>query len=153
MKELETTSLQTIYKGLNAICKCLDTLYNINYGGCCYIAYCIAELLEKDNIPFEIIVFEEYDEDFNELPEACEHIAINIINEDWLIINKADYDLEEYTTYKNVTSSDLLNYYKRNRWNSLYNVFKNKFIKYIIKLLYENFTSSLRKRGSNSSSK
>ena len=32
---------------LNRTCKLLDDRYNINRGGCCYVAYVIAKLLDK----------------------------------------------------------------------------------------------------------
>ena len=56
-------------------------------------------------------------------------------------------------SFENVTSDDLFKYYKRFKWNEIYEIFRNKFIKYVITLLYENFTHSLRKRRSNCTSK
>ena len=155
VKDCLSDSYITIYRGLNAICECLNKLYLTNSGGCCYVAYCIAQLLEKDSIPFDVIVFEDYDfDDFSEIDEECYHIAICLnIDDDMYIINQGDFDLDEYTVFENVSSKDLLKYYKRFRWNRTYEVFRNKFIKYVIRLLYENFTSSLREGRSNSASK
>jgi len=155
VKNCLSNNYKTIYRGLDAICECLDKLYLTNSGGCCYVAYCIAQLLEKDSIPFDVIVFEDYDfDDFSEIDEECYHIAIhlNVDYEDY-IINKGDFNLDEYTIFRNVSSNDLFKYYKRFRWNRTYEVFRNKFIKYVIRLLYENFTSSLREGRSNSASK
>lgn len=144
-----------IYKGLDAICDCLNKLYLTNCGGCCYVAYCIAQLLEKDSIPFDVIVFEDYDfDDFSEIYEECYHIAICLnTDEDMYIINQGNFSLDRYTIFKNVSSNDLFKYYNRFKWNRTYEVFRNKFIKYVIRLLYENFTSPLRKGRSNSTSK
>ena len=53
--KLDTTSKKVQYElaaQLNKMCKVLDKRYQINYGGCCYLAYCIAELLEKDGFKF-----------------------------------------------------------------------------------------------------
>ena len=156
VKDCLSKSYLTIYKGLDAICECLNTLYNTNSGGCCYVAYCIAQLLEKDSIPFDIIVFDDFNADsLSELDEECYHIAIRIVidGEDY-IINQGDFELDdEITIFENVTSDDLLKYYKRFKWNEIYEIFRNKFIKYVITLLYENFTHSLRKRRSNCTSK
>ena len=156
VKDCLSDSYRTIYRGLDAICECLNTLYNTNSGGCCYIAYCIAQLLEKDSIPFDVIVFDDFDaETLSELSEECYHIAIRIVidDEDY-IINQGDFELDdEITVFENVTSDDLFKYYKRFKWNRVYEVFRNKFIKYVITLLYENFTSSLRERRSNRTSK
>ena len=156
VKDCLSDSCYTIYKGLNAICECLNTLYNINNGGCCYIAYCIAQLLEKDSIPFDVIIFDDFDAvSLSELDEECYHIALRIvIDDEYYIINQGDFELDdEITIIENVTSNDLFKYYKRFRWNRTYEVFRNKFIKYVITLLYENFTHSLRERGSNRASK
>lgn len=156
VKDCLSDSCYTIYKGLNAICKCLNTLYNINNGECCYIAYCIAQLLEKDSIPFDVIIFDDFDAvSLSELNEECYHIALRIvIDDEYYIINQGDFELDdEITIIENVTSNDLFKYYKRFRWNRTYEVFRNKFIKYVITLLYENFTHSLRERGSNRASK
>ena len=156
VKDCLSDSYRTIYEGLDAICKCLNTLYNTNSGGCCYVAYCIAQLLEKDSIPFDVVVFDDFNADsLSELDEECYHIAIRIVidGEDY-IINQGDFELDdEITIFENVTSDDLLKYYKRVKWNEIYKIFRNKFIKYVITLLYENFTNSLRERRSNCTSK
>lgn len=156
VKNCLSDSCYTIYRGLNAICECLDTLYDINSGGCCYVAYCIARLLERDSIPFDVIIFDDFDAiSLSELDEECYHIAIRIvINDEYYIINQGDFELDDkITIIENVTSNDLFKYYKKFRWNRVYEVFRNKFIKYIITLLYENFTHSLRERRSNCASK
>ena len=66
-------------------------------------------------------------------------------------INVGTYDDEEYFHYSNVTSQDIYNFYTNNVWNSFYEIAKNKFIKYIINLIYDNFSSDLREGRSNSS--
>ena len=156
VKDCLSDSYITIYRGLDAICECLNKLYLTNSGGCCYIAYCIAQLLEKDSIPFDVIIFDDFDaESLSELDKECYHIAIRmIVDDEDYIINQGDFELDdEITIFKNVTSKDLFDYYKRLRWNRTYKVFRNKFIKYVIRLLYENFTSSLREGRSDSASK
>lgn len=155
VKDCLSDNYRTIYRGLDAICECLNTIYSINSGGCCYIAYCIAQLLEKDSIPFDVIIFDDFGtQTLSELDEECYHIAVRIVTADEeYIINQGDFELDEITIIENVTSDDLLKYYKRFKWNRVYEVFRNKFIKYVITLLYENFTHSLRKRGSNRTSK
>ena len=141
----------TIWRNLDAICECLDTLYDINDGGCCYIAYCIAELLEKDNIPFEVILFDVFN---GGLTKACDHVGIKLeIEGDTYIINQADYASSEISSIQKLTSKQLLEYYKSVSWNKMYDIVRNKFIKYVITLLYANFTRPLRKRRSSGSSK
>lgn len=47
-----------LFTKLNQLCLELDNKYNINCGGCCYVAACIAEQLESFNIPFEIVHYD-----------------------------------------------------------------------------------------------
>lgn len=42
-----------LFTKLNQLCLELDNKYNINCGGCCYVAACIAEQLESFNIPLK----------------------------------------------------------------------------------------------------
>ena len=46
---------------LNKLCKKLDLEYKINKGGCCFIAYLISKQLEKLNIPYELVVYDDED--------------------------------------------------------------------------------------------
>ena len=47
-----------LFKQVNKLCYNLDNKYNINCGGCCYVAACIAEQLELKGIPFKVIHYE-----------------------------------------------------------------------------------------------
>lgn len=146
------SNYDTLCRNLNAICSCLDTIYSINEGGCCYMAYVLANLLEKDNISFRVLVDndgEDLPEYFGGLNESVAHVCIEVNGN---VIN--DLEGSRYTSYSYVTAKDILNYYETClTWNSIYDRFRNKFIKYVTNLLYENFSSPLRKRRSNSSSK
>lgn len=46
----------TVVHKINKLCRDLDTTFNINKGGCCYLAYLIATLLEEKQIPYKIAI-------------------------------------------------------------------------------------------------
>ena len=48
-------SRKELFKQINRLCEELNFKYNINCGGCCYVAAVLAEQLELHNIPFEIV--------------------------------------------------------------------------------------------------
>lgn len=153
-RSLKKSEYNTVFENLNSICSCLDKIYRINNGGCCYIAYIIADILYREGIDYEVVVVPEEESDlpdeFEDIEDSAYHVFIKVKfdGEDYLI-NSDDcsaVDGEEWqcTSYDNVTPEEILNYYNSFRWNWIYNAVKNKFIKYVINLLYDNFSSSLR---------
>lgn len=156
-RSLKKSEYNTVFENLNSICSCLDKIYRINNGGCCYIAYIIADILYKEGIDYEVVVVPEEDSDlpdkFEDIKDSAYHVFIKVKfkDEDYLI-NSDDCSLEgddieyEARSYNNVTPEEILNYYNSFHWNWVYNAVKNKFIKYVINLLYDNFSSSLRER-------
>lgn len=160
-KSLKKSEYNKVFENLNSICYCLDKIYRINNGGCCYIAYLIADILYKEGIDYEVVVVPGDDadlpEDFEDISESAYHvfIKVDLDGEDYLI-NSDDCSAEEGEfaahSYENISPEQILNYYKKFRWNWVYDTVKNKFIKYVISLLYDNFSSSLREgRGNNTS--
>jgi hypothetical protein len=131
---------------LDKLCKFLDEVYDINCGGCCYVAACLAECLQKDNISYQVVVIEcpEGIVKFSKIKRSCCHYFLSINNND--INGYEDVGDDEYGVFDNISSRSLFNHYKKYSWNSCYNSNKNKFIKKIIKQYYEDFTSPLRER-------
>lgn len=159
-KLLKESEYKTVVNNLDSVCKCLDSIYSINNGGCCYIAYIIADILSKEGIEYEVIVLpadkdEEMPDDFTDIDCSAFHVYIGVSLEDgfYTINNMADEDIDNLPEYHylEVSTQEILNYYKRGNWNWLYDTVRNKFIKYIINLLYDNFSSSLRKGRRNNS--
>ena len=131
---------------LNNLCKFLDEEYEINVGGCCYIAYCLAKLLSKDKFKFSVIVYEDYEleDKFSEISESHYHYAIGIGS---YTINSAECDEDKSfyrNVYYNVRASEILNHYKNRSWNKCYNSAKNRFIFRTIQVFYDDLTEDLR---------
>ena len=141
----KSTEVQEILaERLNNLCKFLDEEYEINVGGCCYIAYCLARLLSKDKFKFSVIVYEDYEleDKFSEISEGHYHYAIGIGN---YTINPAECD-EDFcrNIYYNVRASEILDHYKNRSWNKCYNSAKNRFIFRTIQVFYDDLTEDLR---------
>lgn len=136
-------NLNYLAEKLNSLCRFLDEIYDINLGGCCFISFCIANLLEQDNIDYNIGIIDDFPENtLEEFNHAAYHVFL-IINEDYEINNDNDCD---YTVYPG-SSSSLIQYYKNiNEWNSIYNHAKNAYIKKVITNFYYDFTENLRER-------
>lgn len=139
-------NLKVLSHRLDRLCKFLDEVYDINCGGCCYVAACLAECLQKDNISYQVVVIEcpEGIVKFSKIKKSCYHYFLSINNND--INGYEDIGDDEYDVFDNISSRSLFNHYKKCSWNSWYDSNKNKFIKKIIKQYYEDFTSSLRER-------
>ena len=152
-KKLDTTSKKVQYElavQLNKMCKVLDKRYQINYGGCCYLAYCIAELLEKDGFNFSLVVFDDrYDmsqfTELSELPETMMHYAIvfddDSVNGDLINCDDDDFDYS-HQSFK-VSAKDIMKYYNSNPWNSQYSTACNGLIKLFIECTYHEFADSI----------
>lgn len=137
---------------LDCLCKCLDDIYDINSGGCCYIAYLIALHLDKLRIKYKLIIYDDkrLDEHYvNEeilnrsLPnsvtgkQTCLHYCIFIPGGG--IINKGDSSgLRKYTV-KDITNKNIKWLYKNGHWNPTYNCSNNKRIKGIINLFFSKY--------------
>ena len=153
-KNLDYTSKEVQYqlaRRLNSLCKKLNESFGINYGGCCYVAYCIARLLEKDNFNFSLVVFDKRYElkkfvELSELPEPMDHYAIIIESDDASSgINCCEDDYDDFYQDFKVSSKHILEYYLNNRWNSSYNIINNVYVKSLIERVYYEFTDNLRK--------
>ena len=96
-----------LFTKLNQLCLELDNKYNINCGGCCYIAACIAEQLERFDIPFEIVHYNIC---------GC-HYAIKVSDR---YINRSDYKKKEIYEILDYSSEEMFDIYYHGDWNNTY---------------------------------
>jgi hypothetical protein len=115
-----------LFKQVNKVCCDLDNKYNINCGGCCYVAACIAEQLELKGIPFKVIHYNLY---------SC-HFAIKVSDR---YLNRCDYRKKEITKIPNWTSKDLYSHYNKEDWNKCYNPKDNRTVKNSIKSIFSKY--------------
>lgn len=115
-----------LFKQLNSLCNDLDYLYDINNGGCCYVAAVIAEQLELHHIPFTVIHYNV---------NGC-HYAIRVRDR---IINRSDYRCKEIVSDEIISSDDLYDIYNDGGWNLRYETKYNSIVKRKIKSLFNKY--------------
>jgi hypothetical protein len=112
-----------LFTKLNKLCLELDNKYNINCGGCCYVAACIAEQLERFNIPFEIVHYDIC---------GC-HYAIKVSDR---YINRSDYKKKEIYEILDYNSKEMFSIYYTENWNKTYERKYNSIVHRKIKNLF-----------------
>lgn len=115
-----------LFTALNKLCDEMNYSYDINCGGCCYVAAVLAENLENANIPFKVVCCFSPTHYWIKVPDRN-------INRDGF---KGD------VTYLN--SKDLyIKYYSNNRyWNRCYNRRWNLIVSTRIKALFRKYENS-----------
>jgi len=129
---------------LNRLFTFLDKNYNINWGGCCWLTYCLANNLERLNIPFSLVI---YDGDGN-----AEEARNNIIERN-CAFPTGDKTAAHYTlkvkglgilnksfgpliVVSNIDSEDILWIYEEGDWNECYNSRLNYEIKNLVDTVF-----------------
>ena len=141
--------LSTLAFQLNHLCDELNGLFDINWGGCCYVAYCLASLLEQDNIKFSIAVFDENVDlaDYSsllDLPDAMDHYGIVLeASNEMHPVNCDDKDFKLHSQLFKASAEEILLCYNTNHWNQRYDYRKNFPIKRLIEQAYHDFTQDL----------
>ena len=66
--------IEYLVKEVNRICNKLQNKYDINYGGCCYVAYLIKKHLERLGISSELVIVDTSgDIEEVEVKAACDN--------------------------------------------------------------------------------
>lgn len=133
---------------LNKLCKKLDLEYKINKGGCCFIAYVISKQLEKLNIPYELVVYDDEDRcdldtDSLTFDETANHYCIKILKQG--IVNQGNCNDEDYNVYNiKLNSNDLEYIYNNGSWNRMYDSKNNQTIENIINNFFIRFKNETK---------
>lgn len=114
-----------LFKSLNSLCEEMNFSYNINCGGCCYVAAVLAEQLENYNIPFKVVV-----------TYCPTHYWIKVSDRN---INRDGFKKEGFLNW---SSSDLYKYYYNEDWNNLYNRRWNLIVKTRIRSIFIKYENS-----------
>ena len=129
------TTLEKLVNDLNLLCDRLDSDYNINCGGCCFVAYLMMKHFEKLGI-HPTLVIESNNEDIdgdefldnvkNRSPRSqglgnhtCYHYFVHIPEVDQYV-NSGEFYEEYLYKYKGLSSKDVHWIYKTGDWNSDY---------------------------------
>ena len=130
------TDLENLVEDLNVLCDRLDQDYNINYGGCCFVAYLMVKHFEKIGL-HPILIVESDCEDIDEndfldcvrtrsgncqglKSQTCYHYFIYIPEIDKYVNSGTIY--EEYLyEFQGLSAKDVHWIYKTGDWNREYN--------------------------------
>lgn len=140
-----------VAKKLDRFCRYLDSEYNINSGGCCYVTYLLARLLKRDGFHFKIVVWDDVFSEtisnkFTSLLHSHRHYGI-LLN--GCFINEAGYHNDtflEEIKFSNVRVIDILEHYKLGSWNACYKKSQNSYISKMLEMFYDNLTKNLREK-------
>lgn len=114
-----------LFKRLNSLCEDMNYYYNINCGGCCYVAAVISEQLEIHGIPFKIAVTYSPTHYWIEVPDRY--------------INRDGFHKEFLEDWD---SKYLYNLYYSEDWNDYYNRKWNLIVQTRIKSLFKKYENS-----------
>ena len=74
MRKLDVYKL---VKELNKLCKQLVEVYNINHGGCCFVASEIAKHLDRLGLKYELGIYDDWEKDLTAINEEVRNKCIN----------------------------------------------------------------------------
>ena len=118
-----------LFKAINELCCEMNLYYDINSGGCCYVAAVLAENLENVGIPFEVIHYDLC---------GC-HYAIKVSDR---YLNRDYYRKCEIVEILDVSSDEMYDIYYSKDWNECYNKKWNLIVSTRIKALFKKYENS-----------
>lgn len=139
---MQFLNIHDLSRNLNKLCESLKDIYDINYGGCCYISYLIAFHLDKLSIKYDLIIYDNKGRNETQmnkeilhmtLPcsttgnDTCNHYCIKIKGAK--IINNEFYHNEVKYIIRNINSKHIKWIYKHGKWNRRYDINNNKYVK------------------------
>lgn len=149
-------NVHKLVKNLNELCDILIDEYNINCGGCCYVAYEIAKHLDRFHIDYELHVLNDCPlnpERINKEVRSKRHdVGFGSVTGDntcchyYLVVkgggpvNRGNpYDGYRSYVITKINHRNLNWLYRTSWWNSVYKYKNNKLIKKIISLHFKQY--------------
>lgn len=152
MRKLNIHNLLT---SLNALCDFLHEAYNVNLGGCCFLAAVIARHLDRLGIEYNLVIYDYYRKDKTSIEHevischknstfynsvtgkySCNHYCIQLKGAG--IINGDEECAYQYVI-PNVSYKNIRWIHRNSCWNSVYKVRHNKTIKNIVKEFFKEY--------------
>lgn len=146
---------------LNALCKFLDNVYDVNLGGCCFLASTIARHLDKLKISYRLVIYDLYNKDKESIEYevtnrrrnktkhgsvvgiyTCDHYCLYL--EGVGIINRSSSN--HHYSISNVSHKNIYWIYKNGSWNKRYKVQHNKTIKNIVKEFFKEYENDFNSK-------
>lgn len=149
-------NLRKLVDSLNLFCDCLNSSYDINCGGCCFLAYVLAKHFDKIGIKYDLVVFNDSTKNQQSITEEITNFRSNTCSPDSItgrntcihyclqvdgigMINaNSDYCLFKYDI-KGINSKNICWIYKTGSWNQIYDVKHNKTVDNILKHFFKEY--------------
>ena len=139
---------------LNRLFVFLDKNYNINWGGCCWLTYCLAYNFERLNFPFSLVIYDgggsveearnNIFDRINSFPtgdETASHYTLKVSGLG--ILNKSKGD--PFIVVSDVDSEDIRWIYDEGEWNTCYNSRLNDEIKNLVDTVFRIYEEEICK--------
>lgn len=153
---MRALNVHKLVSDLNLLCENLVGSYNINKGGCCFIAYLIAQHLDKLGLEYQLIVYSDErkdrvgishevysmiknfqdDESFVTGNNTCYHYAIYL--DGGGVINPGRCDHTYYIS--GLQAKNIWWLYKVGRWNTEYNIHFNRRVRRTINSFFNEYS-------------
>ena len=154
---MKRLNIHSIVADLNDLCLQLDDNFNINNGGCCYVAYEIAKHLDQLGIEYELRIYDDYNKNEKAINEEVRNKRCNKSHSTSVVryyscthyflfirgagpINEGDFS-DHYNRYSisNIDHKHIKWIYKNGLWNDIYQTNNNILIKKLIKLYFDEY--------------
>ena len=147
------TTIRKLVNDLNTLCDRLDKDYNINYGGCCFVAYILMKNFESIGVNPILVIESDCDEiDGGEFLDrvhdrntecnglgfnTCYHYFVSIPKIGY--VNAGDYCRDSLNKFRGLSSKDVQWIYKTGDWNSCYETKNNAMVGRRIKQVFRKY--------------
>lgn len=156
-------ALNSLIEELNTLCEDLHEDYQINYGGCCFVAYILMKNFESIGIRTELVIEDgcnECDDDnlYQNVKQrnkncgglgygTCTHYFIYVPSAKvW--VNSEDCDEDDMHYFPNLDSKDVHWIYKTGSWNSTFYRKHRPMIGRRIKQVFDKYEDLYKERDS-----
>ena len=154
---MRTLNIHYLRRSINRLCDFLDAEYNINCGGCCFVAYEIAKHLDRLGLKYTLKIYDNCGKDLSAINTevrkkrknnsdresvvgdySCAHYFL------WLegagSINNANC-FTDWGTYSisNINHTHIRWIYRVSVWNDIYDTSNNSKIKKIINSYFKSY--------------
>lgn len=145
-------NIHDLKHSLDCLCDCLDKLYSINSGGCCYVAYLIACHLDKLKVKYDLVIYDDKRKNKSYInsevihmylpnsvtgKQTCVHYCISISGGG--VVNEGDVTYLKKYVIRDITSRNLKWLYRNGNWNKMYNRDNNKYVKGMINSFFSKY--------------
>ena len=151
-------TLVALIENLNTLFTALDTIYDINAGGCCYTACVVAKELEKrDFNNFSLRIYNDYilnkedclkniKNDADEFPiHSCTANHYVLVYDDIEINPGTELEYLEYVDLYDVDSNFIVDICSKGDWNCRFNRNNLTFIHRFIKIIFNQYDKENKK--------